>query len=183
MGADERELLEIIRKRSFRTGEFTLASGAKSNLYFNLKPTMMDPRGARLCAEAFLARLPEGTDYVGGLEMGAVPIIAALAAISDIQGKPVKTIFVRKAPKSHGTQDVIEGLGPDETLNGKHVVMVDDVATSGGSMWKSIEAVRAAGAVVDLAMSVVDRQEGASEFLAERGVRLEAVLKAGDFFA
>ena len=62
---------------------------------------------ARLCAEAFLARVPAGTDYVGGLEMGAVPVIAALAAISDVAGRPVKTFFVRKAAKGHGTNEVV----------------------------------------------------------------------------
>src|ERR1700719_2631568 len=95
----ESELLELIRARSVRIGRFTLASGRESDLYINLKPTMMDPRGAHLCALAWLARVPEGVDYVGGIEMGAVPVIAALAAVSDIEGRPVKTFFVRKAAK------------------------------------------------------------------------------------
>src|SRR3954467_12106733 len=96
----ERELFAIIRERSFRRGKFRLASGRESELYFNLKPTMMSPKGALLTARALLARIwPENATYVGGLEMGAVPAIAALAAVSESEGRPVKTFFVRKQPK------------------------------------------------------------------------------------
>src|SRR5438874_13359312 len=111
--SDEAELFDIIKRRSFRRGSFTLSSGRESSLYFNLKPTMMDPRGARLCAAAFLSRIrAQAADYIGGLEMGAVPVIGSLAAISDLEDRPVRTFFVRKAAKAHGTREVIEGLGP-----------------------------------------------------------------------
>ncbi len=176
------ELRELIRARSFRLGRFTLSSGAESDLYFNLKPTMMDPRGARLSAEAFLAAtLEAGVEFVGGLEMGAVPIIAALAAVSDAEGTPVRTFFVRKAAKDHGTREVIEGLGPGETLAGKRVLIADDVATTGGSILKAIVEARAAGAVVESALVLVDREEGAEAFLAGHGVRLLSIFKAGEF--
>jgi orotate phosphoribosyltransferase len=179
---DESELLELIRARSFRLGKFTLSSGAESDLYFNLKPTMMDPRGARLSARAFLARiLPERVDYVGGLEMGAVPIIAGVATISDVEGSPVRTFFVRKEAKKHGTRDVIEGLGPQESLSGKRVLIADDVATTGGSILKAIEEARGAGATVDVALVLVDREEGAEAFLQNHGVRLLSVFKAREF--
>ncbi|MBV9996896.1 MAG: orotate phosphoribosyltransferase [Caulobacteraceae bacterium] len=178
----ESELREIIRVRSFRLGRFTLSSGRESDLYFNLKPTMMDARGARLCAEAFLARvLEEKVDYVGGLEMGAVPVISALAAVSDVKGVPVRTFFVRKEAKGHGTREVIEGLGPGESLTGKRVLIVDDVATTGGSVVKAVEAARAAGAVVEAALVIVDRQEGASEALADAGLRLISVFTGAEF--
>ena len=178
----EAELRELIRTRSFRRGDFTLASGRKSDLYFNLKPTMMDPRGAHLSALAFLDRvLAEHADYVGGLEMGAVPVIAALAAISDAAGAPVRTFFVRKQAKEHGTRDVIEGLAPGESLAGRRVLIADDVATTGGSIIKTIEAVRAAGAAVDAALVLIDRQEGAAEALAGHGLRLISVFTGADF--
>jgi orotate phosphoribosyltransferase len=180
-GGGESELLEMIRARSMRLGRFTLASGRESDLYLNLKPTMMDPRGARLCAEAFLARVPAGTDYVGGIEMGAVPVIGALAALSDVAGRPVRTFFVRKAPKDHGTKEVIEGLAAGETLAGKRVLAVDDVATTGGSVLKAIEAARGAGAIVEDALVLVDRQEGGVEGLAAHGVRLHSVFVGDDF--
>ena len=179
---DESELLELIRARSFRLGKFTLSSGAESDLYFNLKPTMMDPRGANLSARAFLARIvSERVDFVGGLEMGAVPIIAGVATLSDVEGTPVKTFFVRKEAKKHGTKDVIEGLGPTESLAGKRVLIADDVATTGGSILKAIEEARGAGATVDVAMVLVDREEGAERFLRDHGVRLVSVFKASEF--
>ena len=179
---DDSELLELIRARSFRVGKFTLSSGAESDLYFNLKPTMMDPRGAHLSTRAFLARISaERVDYVGGLEMGAVPIIAGVATLSDVDGSPVRTFFVRKEAKKYGTKDVVEGLGPQESLSGKRVLIADDVATTGGSILKAIEPACAAGATVVAALVLVDREEGAEAFLHGQGVRLLSVFKASEF--
>jgi orotate phosphoribosyltransferase len=180
-GSGESELLEMIRARSMRLGQFTLASGRESDLYLNLKPTMMDPRGARLCAEAFLARVPPGTDYVGGIEMGAVPLTAAMAAISDVQGKPVRTFFVRKAVKDHGTRQLVEGLAEGETLEGKRALVTEDVVTTAGSVLQAVEAVRALGAIVTDALVIVDRQEGGAESLAAHGVKLHSVFVGDDF--
>ena len=180
--AERGELLEIVAARSFRRGLFKLSSGAESNLYFNLKPTMMNPRGAYLSARSFLDILrEEGADYVGGLEMGAVPIIGAVAAVGESEGRPVKTVFVRKQPKDHGTRDLVEGLGPDETLAGQRVVAADDVATSGASIWRAVEVARAAGARVEAALVLVNRDEGADALLAEHGVRLRSVFHASQF--
>jgi len=180
-GDGESELKEMIRARSRRLGKLTLASGRESDLYLNLKPTMMDPRGARLCAEAFLARIPAGTEYVGGIEMGAVPVTAAMAAISDVQGRPVRTFFVRKAVKDHGTRQLVEGLTDGETLQGKRVLVTDDVATTAGSVLQAVEAARAAVAVVTDALVIVDRQEGGAENLAAHGVKLHSVFVGDDF--
>jgi orotate phosphoribosyltransferase len=180
--AERRELLGIVAARSFRRGRFTLSSGAESTLYFNLKPTMMHPRGALLAARAFLDILgEEGADYVGGLEMGAVPIIGAVAAVGESEGRPVRTFFVRKQAKDHGTRDLVEGLGPDESLAGAKVVAADDVATSGASVWRAAEAARAAGARVDAALVLVDRDEGAAALLAGHGLRLRSVFHASQF--
>jgi orotate phosphoribosyltransferase len=180
--AERTELFEIVAQRSFRRGRFKLSSGIESDLYFNLKPTMMSPRGAYLSARAFLDLLDEErAEYVGGLEMGAVPIIGGVAAIGEIEGRQVNTFFVRKKAKEHGTRDLIEGLGPDETLSGKRVVMADDVATSGGSLYRAIEAARGAGAHVETAIVLVDRDEGAAAFLAEQGVRLRSIFYAKQF--
>ena len=183
-GADggESELRDLIRARSFRFGKFRLSSGAESDLYFNLKPTMMNPRGAHLSARAFLARiLPENVDFVGGPAMGAVPVIASVAAISDAAGAPVRTFFVRNEAKQHGTRDVIEGLGPGESLRGARVLIADDVATTGGSIMKGVDAARDAGAIVEVALVLVDREEGAEQALREKGVRLLSVFKGGEF--
>ena len=184
MGEAERELFAIIRERSFRRGKFRLASGRESELYFNLKPTMMSPKGALLSARALLARIwPEDVEYAGGLEMGAVPVIAALAALSQAEGRPVKTFFVRKQPKGHGTMDMIEGLAPNENLVNMRAIAIDDVATSGGSILKAADAMRAAGAQVNAALVLIDREEGATEALAVQGIRLLSVFRGREFLA
>lgn len=173
------ELRDIIRQRSFRLGKFTLASGRESDFYCNLKPTMMDARGAHLAGRAFLDVAADlGAGFVGGLEMGAVPLIASMAAISDIERRPVKTFFVRKKAKEHGTREVVEGLGPSESLDGANVLIADDVATTGGSILQAIEAARAAGAKVTDALVLVDREEGATEHLAKHGIRLHSIFRA-----
>ena len=179
---DETELLDIIKRRSFRRGRFTLSSGRESEFYFNLKPTMMHPRGAFLCARAFLARIRmERAEYVGGLEMGAVPVIGSLAALSDVEGDPVQTFFVRKSAKAHGTRETIEGLGPNESLAGKRTLILDDVATTGNAILQAAAAARTAGGLIDSALVVVDREEGAAEALEPHGIRLLAVFRARDF--
>jgi orotate phosphoribosyltransferase len=178
----EIELLELIRCRSFRRGTFTLSSGRQSSLYFNLKPTMMHPRGAYLSALAFLKRIRAASvDYVGGLEMGAVPAIGSLAALSEAEGNPVRTFFVRKAAKTHGTREVVEGLGPDESIAGKRVLVLDDVATTGNAILQAVAAARAANAISNSALVLVDREEGAREALDNEGIRLLSVFNARDF--
>ncbi|MDR3527012.1 MAG: orotate phosphoribosyltransferase [Rhizomicrobium sp.] len=180
--ADFPELVEVIKQRSYRRGTFKLASGAESEFYFNLKPTMMEPKGAYLSAQALLVRIrSESVDYIGGLEMGAVPVIACVAALSHHDGKPVNSFFVRKKAKDHGTQDLVEGLALGESLSGKRVMIVDDVATSGGSIIKAAEVARQAGAIVETALVIVDREEGATEALAAAGIRLLSALKKSDF--
>src|ERR1700732_2196140 len=162
--ASRARLAEIIRKRSFGRGEITLASGRTSNFYINLKPTMLDPEGAALLAElTFEALKDDGLDYVGGLEMGAVPLAGAIAQISWIKGHPIAAFFVRKKPKEHGARLAIEGLARGESLQGKRGVVVEDVTTTGGSAMKAVETVREAGAEVALVLTMIDREEGASE--------------------
>jgi len=178
----ERELFRLIAARSFRRGQFVLSSGARSEMYFNLKPTMLHPRGAWLCAAAFLKRIgPERVRFAGGLEMGAVPMLGSLAALSEMQGAPIATFFVRKKPKAHGTKELLEGLGPEETLSGARVMIVDDVATTGNSVLEAARVAREAGAVVDCALVLVDREEGAGETLVTHGIRLISVFRGPEF--
>jgi orotate phosphoribosyltransferase len=112
--------------------------------------------------------------------MGAIPVIGSMVALSSVEGRPIRATFVRKKPKGHGTEDVIEGLGPDETLAGKRVLVVDDVATSGDSILQAIVRVREAGGIVDHAACLVNREEGGPELLADHGVKLHAVFTATD---
>jgi orotate phosphoribosyltransferase len=175
-------LSAIIAARSFGRGEITLASGRKSSFYFNLKPTMLDPEGAALLAELTLGALAdERIDYVGGLEMGAVPIAAAIAQLSFLKGKPIAAFFVRKKPKEHGAKLSVEGLAPGQTLKGKRVVVVEDVTTTGGSALKAVEAVKDAGGEVALVFTMIDREEGADETFRQAGLLFRSLYRAREF--
>ena len=180
--ASRARLAEIIRKRSFGRGEITLASGRKSDFYFNLKPTMLDPEGAALLAElSFEALKDDNLDYIGGLEMGAVPIAGSIAQLSWLKGHPIAAFFVRKKPKEHGARLAVEGLAKGETLQGKRVVIVEDVTTTGGSAIKAVDAVRDAGGEIVLVFTMVDREEGATENFAQAGLTFRSLYKASEF--
>ena len=169
----------LIKERSFIRGDITLSSGAKSDHYFDMKPTMLHPEGSNLLCELILNRL-QGVkvDYIGGLEMGAVPLIGPLALLSGLKGRPIPGFFVRKSAKQHGTMKQIEGA---DTLNGKHVVIVDDVTTTGRSAMKSIELIMNDGAVVSLVISLLDRQQGAAELYRDAGLNFQSLFLASEF--
>jgi orotate phosphoribosyltransferase len=176
-------LINIVKARSFQQGnEMKLASGRTSTFYFNMKPTMMHAEGAYLIGRLVSQRLAgDGVDLVGGLEMGAVPLAAAVAATSGAGEAPLNAFFVRKQAKEHGTQALIEGLAPGETLSSKRVVILEDVTTTGGSALKAVEAVREAGAEVVLVLTLVDRKEGATAAFEKAGVAFDAILTIEDF--
>jgi orotate phosphoribosyltransferase len=180
--ASRARLAEIIRTRSFGRGEITLASGRKSDFYFNLKPTMCDPEGAALLADlTFDALKDDRLDYVGGLEMGAVPLAGAIAQLSWLKSRPIAAFFVRKKPKEHGARLAVEGLAKGESLQGKRIVIVEDVTTTGGSAIKAVDAVRDAGGEIVLVFTMVDREEGATASFAEAGIPFRALYKASEF--
>lgn len=183
VAAKRARLIEIVKARSFQTGpEMKLASGRTSTFYFNMKPAMMDAEGAHLIADLICDQLAGiDADLVGGLEMGAVPIAAATAAIAHTRGRKLNAFFVRKQAKEHGTKSLVEGLARDETMAGKNVVIVEDVTTTGGSSIKAAEAIRAAGATIVRVITVVDRQEGADEAFAAAGLALHPLLTMADF--
>jgi orotate phosphoribosyltransferase len=179
-GYDAETLRHLLATRTFKRGEFLLASGRKSRIYFNVKTTMMHPQGAALCARGLLAGLEGlGADYIGGLEMGAVPLLSVVSAFSAEDGHPLPSFFVRKKPKAHGTQ-LLDDLQGRETLAGKKVVLIDDVATSGGSILQAVDQIEAAGGRMTDAIVILDRDEGATEKLADRGITLHALFTAAD---
>lgn len=137
-------LLEIIKFRSFSQGDqVTLSSGRSSTFYFNMKPTMVDPQGSLLIANLCLQVCDAGSfEFVGGLEMGAVPIICSIAPVSAARGKPQNVFFVRKQAKDHGTQNRIDSIFDVDALKGAKVLVVEDVTTSGGSALQAVDTIR-----------------------------------------
>mgnify|MGYP000863914262 CR=1 FL=1 len=183
MAKSRARLIEIVRERSFSIGaEMKLASGRTSNFYFNMKPSMLHPEGAHLIALLILDALKGAkVDFIGGLEMGAVPLAACVAAQSHVAGQPIAAFFVRKQAKEHGAKKLVEGLAPGVTLAGKRIVVIEDVTTTGGSAMKAIEALKADGAIIDRVITIVDRQEGAADTFKSAGIRFEPILTADVF--
>jgi orotate phosphoribosyltransferase len=158
-----RRLMEV---RAVEFGEFTLASGRKSDVYVNMKRALTHPDILALCAKAMALRAPD-VDRVAGVALGAVPLAVAISLEADIP-----YIMIRKRAKEHGTRQLIEG----ELLEGDRVVMVEDVTTTAGSAVPGIKAIREAGGVIDNLLVVVDRCEGAVQNMAELGVNLIPIL-------
>jgi len=176
------ELFELIRTRSFGRGKIVLTSGRESDYYIDMRPTTVHPAGATCVGELIVDAL-EGlaVDFVGGLEMGAVPLATAAAIASHRRGRQIGAFFVRKKPKDHGARKLIEGLPKGETLKGKNVVVVEDVTTTGGSAMQAVEALRAEGANIVLVLTIVDRLEGARENFAAEGLKFRALYTADEF--
>jgi len=179
---DKARLLEIIKEKSLLKGHFKLVSGAVSDYYLDMKPTTLDPEGAALIAEIIYSMLVNDGDIasgdiaaIGGLELGAVPIIAAVCARSWPE-RPLNGFIVRKEKKGHGTDKKIDGnFRPNTT-----VVLFEDVTTKGGSVLQAVEAVRERGAKVKKIITVVDRLEGAAENLHKQGIPLVAIFTTRD---
>ena len=152
------ELLKLLKQQAaFRSGDFTLSSGKKSDFYVDCRKVTLHPQGARLIAKIILEKIAGlKVDAIGGLTLGADPITSSVVVLSDLPG-----FIVRKKAKEHGTKQRIEGI----LRPGWSVVIVEDVATTGASALEAIEAAEAAGAKVVKVISVVDREEGAKEAL------------------
>ncbi len=176
------ELVEILAARSARLGEFTLASGARSNLYIDARMTTMSPDGLALIGPLALEVMREAgwrPDSVGGLTLGADPVSYAIAYASHIAGEPVRAFTVRKEAKTHGTGKLVEG----PFRSGDKVVVVEDVITTGGSALRAIAAIRTAGATVIGVISVVDREEGGRENIEAAGLEVRALVRAAEVVA
>ena len=181
MPADDRRraLRDLVAAKSLILGRETkLVSGATSRFYFDMKQTTFHPEGAALIADLTLDAL--GTPpprFVAGLEMGAVPVVAAAVLRSGQRGSPLEGFCVRKAAKDHGTQRLVERDIPA----GARVAVVEDVTTTGGSAMQAVRAVRSSGGRVERVITVVDRLQGARQALAREDLELIAILDAGDF--
>jgi orotate phosphoribosyltransferase len=143
---------------------------------------MFDAEGAGLLAELLLSRLEaEHADYVGGLEVGAIPLVATTVMLSGKRARPIGGFFVRKEAKDHGTKKVVEA--PPGALKGKRVVILEDVTTRGESPMRAVKAAQAEGASVILVLSVIDREDGAAALLKSVDVPFDSLFKASEFLA
>jgi orotate phosphoribosyltransferase len=158
MGNARTELLRMLAQKSFRLGNFKLSSGGTSDYYVDCRLTTLDANGAVATGEAVFEEVRERgwrVEAIGGLTMGADPIVVATSVISAQQGTPIHGFLVRKAEKTHGTGQRIEGF----RKQGSHVVVVDDVCTTGASTVQAIEAAREFGFEVTGVLCLVERQE------------------------
>ena len=174
---DRAILLELLRERSIRHGDFTLASGERSSWYVDCRPTTMSARGQRAIGRLGLAGIRQAgwePVSVGGLTMGADPVAYAIAAASVDLPAPIDAFSVRKAPKDHGTNRRIEG----NFAPGAKVVVIEDVITSGGSALSAIEAVRAEGGEVIGVLAVLDREAGGRQKIEATGVSVVTLVTA-----
>lgn len=163
---------------AIKFGEFVLSSGKKSRYYIDIKKASTDPRILKLIARKLAVLIREieqsrGTrfDRIAGIELGAVPLAVAASLELDIP-----LVIIRKAEKAHGIKKrVVGGLNPSDK-----VVLVEDVITTGRSVLSGVDAIRAAGGHIDLVISIVDREEGASMALNEKNIRLIPLVKASE---
>ncbi|MEX2121195.1 MAG: orotate phosphoribosyltransferase [Pirellulales bacterium] len=175
---NKQALIDLVRVRALKFGDFTLASGKKANYYLDAKQVTLDSTGARLVGEGILEMLADQfPKAVGGMSIGADPITSAVVTLAGVHGLRLSGFLVRKEPKGHGTQRYIEG----PVQPGDHVVIVEDVVTTGGSSLLAIERAREFGLVVTRAVAIIDRLEGAAEAFTKVGCPFSSLLTIRDF--
>ncbi len=173
---ERNELMQIVRELSYEEREVTLASGRKSNFYFDGKQTALHATGGLLVGKAFweIVKTFAGPIHgVGGLTMGADPIATATSIAAGLAGQPVHAFIIRKEPKGHGTGQWLEGrknLPP-----GSRVVIVEDVTTTGDSSMKAVDRAQQEGLEVLGVITLVDREEGARENIEGQGQVLRSI--------
>ena len=166
------ELLKLLKEYAYKKGEFKLSSGRTSEHYVNCKPVTLTGRGLTLSSLLLLKEVE--TSYVGGLTLGADPLVSGVALVSALDSRLVNGLIVRKEAKGHGTQAYIEGLLPPE---GTKITVLEDVITTGGSAIKAATRLRDAGYVVERVVAIVDRQEDkeADEFMESVNLELRSL--------
>jgi orotate phosphoribosyltransferase len=167
------ELAELLCQRSLHSGDFELASGQSASVYVDVKKTALTGRGARLVGRSLwqlAQKASDGAAGVGGLTLGADPLVTAISMAAWDDGRDLAAVIVRKETKEHGTQQYIER--PDTLCKGDEIIAVDDVITTGGSTLQAIDRMRSAGFTVGHAICVVDREDAGPKSLASAGVEM-----------
>ncbi len=173
------KLLEMLKRDAYRHGEFTLSSGVKSEHYVNCKPVTLSGKGLALSSLMMLDCIEKDAVAVGGLTLGADPLVSGVAVLSALDSRLVNAVIVRKEAKGHGTEAWIEGPVLPE---GTKVTVLEDVITTGGSAIKAAKRLREAGYVVERVVSIVDRQENGEADTAMKlaGLELRSLFKLED---
>ena len=176
---DKQALMDLVREKALKFGDFTLASGKKATYYLDGKQVTLDPQGSRLIGEGILELIAAGEqpDAVGGMAIGADPITSAVVTMSAVTDQPIKGFLVRKEAKGHGTNRHVEG----PVKPGEKIVIVEDVVTTGGSSLRAIEIVEEFGLEVLGVIAIVDRMEGGTKAFADAGHKLQSLLTIEDF--
>lgn len=181
----ERERLKsILLEKSYRKGKFKLSSGLESDFYIDGKQTTLDAEGAYLCGKLIfdiIKKAPQKISAVGGMTLGADPLVSAVSIVSYLEKSPIPAFIVRKESKKHGTEAYIEGQS--NMPEGGWVALLEDVVTTGGTLVKVIERVEKQGFQIGLIVTVVDRQEGGKEALAAAGYALESIFTREELLA
>lgn len=173
---DRERLKQIILEKSYRKGNFTLSSGKTSDFYIDGKQTTLSAEGGYLCGKLLFELIRNNEEEiaaVGGMTLGADPLVTAASIVSFLEGSPIPAFIVRKESKGHGTGQYIEGM--KNLPEGAVVALVEDVVTTGGTLFQVIDRVQAQGYRVGLVVTVVDRQEGGAEALAKKGYPLKTI--------
>jgi orotate phosphoribosyltransferase len=176
---DRDRLIELLRRDTLKRGTFTLASGRTSHYYVDGRKVTLSAAGAAMIGAGVLERLADHPEVqaVGGLTMGADPVVGATLTVAGLAGRAdLRGFLVRKQAKGHGTGNQVEGpLEPGMT-----VAILEDVATTGGSALQAVDAAEAMGCRVAVVITVLDRLEGAAAAFEARGLRFESLLTIRD---
>jgi orotate phosphoribosyltransferase len=174
MSDKKSRLKEILLEKAIKFGDFTLASGQKSSYYINCKMATLDSEGLYLIAEMMLDKL-DGVecDAVGGLTLGADPIVGAMTALAHCRQRKLLGFIVRKESKDHGTKSLIEG----PLAQGMKVAIIEDVSTTGASASKAIDAAKAFGCEIVKVLVIVDRRQGAGEKFAAMNILFDPIFR------
>ena len=178
MEKTERDRLrQMLLDRSMRFGEFVLSSGATSNYYIDVRKTSLHPEGLRMIAKMFYEiLLPDKVTAVGGLTLGADPLVAGLMLYSAEQAHPIEGFLVRRSTKDHGLRGQVEG----NLAGHRRVAILDDVITSGESAMIASEAAESYKAQIVRVLAVVDRGQGAVQVFQQRGIPFSSLFTIGE---
>ena len=166
------ELLELLKKYAYKKGEFKLSSGKSSEHYVNCKPVILTPRGLTLASVMLLSHVEEDAVAVGGLTLGADPLVSGVTVVCGLDKINLSGLIVRKKAKGHGTGAWIEG---PELTKGSLVTVLEDVITTGGSSIEAVKRIRDAGYKVNRVVSIIDRQENGEADTAMKWQDLELI--------